>query len=178
MGPLTPQVFGRRRPDEIAAPPPSRLRRPPPERCPTGRVCYALSRVIVRQPALSGPAGPLRRRGDRSMLRSRLNRTVSPVLTPASAGAPGYKSLSATAVPARPRLRPSPAACYGPDCARGLRPMTARPQGLRLARARRRWAEAPAEPRRLGRLSVNAFGAVGLRAPRCLPGGFVQLGSM
>ncbi len=111
------------------------------------------------------------------MLRFRLNPTASPAPTLVSAEAEGYKSLSATAVPARTQLRSSAAACIGPACARGLRPISAKPQSLRLTRVPRRWAEVPAEPRFFGMLSFTASGARGLRAPQCLSGGLVQLAS-
>ncbi len=120
----------------------------------------------------------LRRRGGPSMLRSCLNPTAWPAPTPVSSGAEGYNFLSATAVPAWSRLRPSLASRSGPACVRGLRSTSGWPRSHRLARALRRWAEAPGEAWRSGRLSVNALGDESLRAPRCLCGGFAQLGSI
>ncbi len=110
------------------------------------------------------------------MLRSHLNPTAShsePLVE-----AEGYKFLNATAVPRRLRLRLSLAARYGSAGVGGLRLISRRAPDLDLQRAALRWAEPTREPLRLETSSGTAFGTAGLRAPRCLSGGLVQLASM
>lgn len=110
------------------------------------------------------------------MLRSRLYLTASPSETLALAE--GYKYLSATAVPDRPRLRPSLATRSGTDGVGGLRPASRRTPGHRLAQAPLRWVGLAAERLRFETTSGTAFGTGVLQVPRCLSGGFVQLGSI
>ncbi len=112
------------------------------------------------------------------MLRSRLNLIASPARTLVSVEAAGYKFLSATAVPARSRLRPSLATGNGPGGVGGPRPASRRPPGLDLSQVPLRWAEPAGVPGCLETPADTAFGTAVSRAPRCLSGGLVQLGSM
>ncbi len=110
------------------------------------------------------------------MLPSRLNPTTSfsePLVV-----AEGYNFLSATVVPGRSGPRLSLAARRGPDGVDGLRPISRRAPGLDLPWVPLRWAEPAGEALRLETFSGFAFGTAGLRVPRCLSGGFVQLGSI
>ncbi len=110
------------------------------------------------------------------MLRSHLNPTAShsePLVE-----AEGYNFLSATAVPGLLRLRLLLVARCGSAGVGGLGPISRRAPDLGLPRAALRWAEPTGEPLRLETSSGAAFGTAGLRAPRCLSGGLVQLASM
>ncbi len=90
-----------------------------------------------------------------------------------------FNLLIATGMPGHSWLRPSLSPGNGPRRVGGLQPRSGRPRRTRLSKPPLGWVARPAEPPLCGALRVSFWSVVAvLRAPLCLPGGFVQLASI